>query len=97
MGERREALGNFVGVVLRIALHAWPKRRAREAGHDADAQFLGRANRGDHFLGGALAHAFGIAVAPDVIGQDALMTRLDAIAHRLTDAMVAQRRPAANR
>ncbi len=38
-----------------------------------------------HFLRGALAHAFGIAVAVDVVGQDLLVARVDVVAHGLAD------------
>jgi hypothetical protein len=40
---------------------------------------------GDQFLGGALAHALGLAVAPDIGGQDGLVPLVDQIAHGLAD------------
>src|SRR5262249_11204250 len=45
-----------------------------------------------HLLGGALLYAVGHTVAPDVIGKDALVARLDPIADRLADTMIAQDR-----
>ena len=57
-----------------------------------DAELLGGADRGHHFLGGPLPHALRVAVAPDVIGQQGLVARVDRIAHRLADAMVAHDR-----
>jgi hypothetical protein len=41
--------------------------------------------RGDHLLGGPLAHALGVAVAPDVGRQDGLVALVDVVADRLAD------------
>ena len=42
-------------------------------------------------LGGPLAHALGIAVAPDVRRQDRLVPLVDVVAHRLADEVVGDR------
>ena len=51
----------------------------------------------DQFLGGALAHAFGIAVAVDVVGQDRLVALVDVVAHGLADEVGARWRGIAGR
>ena len=44
-----------------------------------------------HLLGGALAHALRVAVAPHVLRQDGLVARVDRVAHGLADQMGADR------
>ena len=43
---------------------------------------------GDHFFRGALAHAFRIAVAPDVGREDGLVSLVDQVADGLADEVV---------
>src|SRR5205823_5328898 len=69
-----------------------PERRAGEAADDADAKLLGRLDGGEHLLRGPLADAGGIAVAPDIVGQDSAMAWFDRVAHRLADAVGAEYR-----
>ena len=47
----------------------------------------GGAGGGGHFDGGALAHAFRLAIAPDVGWQNSLVPFVDQIADRLADEM----------
>ena len=68
-----------------------PDRRAGEAGDDRHAERRGGARGVLHPLGGARAHALGIAVAPHLGRQDALVARVDRVAHRLADEVVADR------
>ncbi len=42
-----------------------------------------------HLLGGPLAHPFGVAVTPDVGGQDGLVALVDQVADGLPDQVVA--------
>ena len=55
-----------------------------------DAEFLGGAGGVRHFLGGTAAHAFGIAIAPQTRGQNALVALVDdRVADTLPNKMVA--------
>ena len=71
-----------------------PDRRAGEAGDDVDAELRGGAGGVLHLLGGALAHAFGVAVAPDLGREHGLVAGVDRVADGLADEVVADR-PAA--
>ena len=68
-----------------------PDRRAGEAVDDLDAQLLRGAGRVLHLLGGPLADLLGLAVAPDVVGQDQLVPLVDQVADRLADQVVRDR------
>ncbi|MFT3787570.1 MAG: hypothetical protein QM770_15625 [Tepidisphaeraceae bacterium] len=105
--DRAEALGEIVEAFLPVLLiggregvDAVPDRRAGEAVHDGGEADLVRAGvaeqagglRGvDHLLRCAFADAFGIAIAPDVGRQDALVTLVDVVADRLPDEVRADR------
>ena len=65
-----------------------PDRRAGEAVDDLDAQLLRRAGGVHHLLGGPLADGLGLAVAPDVLGQDQLVPLVDQVADRLADQVI---------
>jgi hypothetical protein len=66
-----------------------PDGAAGEAIDDVHAKFLGGAGGVFHLFGSALTHTFGFAIAPDVIGDDALVPRVDIVTYRLPDQMVA--------
>ncbi len=69
-----------------------PDRRAGEPDHHVDAEPAGGAGGHLHLLRGALAHALGVAVAPDPVGQDAAVALVDrVVAHRLALEVVADR------
>jgi hypothetical protein len=61
-----------------------PDRAAGEAVDHVHAETLGRVGGLDQFLGGALAHALGIAIAVDG-GQDLGVAGVDVVAHGLAD------------
>jgi hypothetical protein len=61
---------------------------AVDGGH---AEAAGRAGGGDHLVGGAAAHALGVAVAPHARGEDALVAAVHGVAHRLAHEVVAHR------
>ena len=67
-----------------------PDRRAGEARDDLDAELRGRPGGVLHPLGGAAAHTLGLAVAPHLGRQDALVARVDRVAHRLAHEVRAQ-------
>ena len=56
-----------------------PDRRAGEADDRVDAEACGEPCGVLHLLGGALAHALGVAVAPDALAEDALVARVDRV------------------
>jgi len=64
-----------------------PDRAAGEAVNHVDAEQLGGAGRVLHFLGAALAHAFGIAVAPQARREDGLVPLVN---QRVGDALANQ-------
>jgi hypothetical protein len=68
-----------------------PDARSGEPGDHLDAQLRGRTRGVLHALGGALAHALRVAVAPHLGRQHALMARVDRVAHRLADEVGADR------
>ena len=81
-------LGEVVG---RERVEQVPDRRAGEAVHLLHAERAGRAGRVLHPLGRALAHALGVAVAPDLRRQDVAVTVVDRIADGLADQVRAER------
>jgi hypothetical protein len=96
--DGREALAEVgeAGVPVRLrrrreGVDRVPDRRAGEAGDGLDAELLRGARGVGELLRGALAHAFRIAVAPDVRRQDGLVALVDQVAHRLADQVVADR------
>ena len=48
----------------------------------------GRSGRVHHLLGGPLPDSLGLAVAPDVVGQNQLVPLIDQVANRLPDQVV---------
>jgi hypothetical protein len=94
LGEVLVAALDLGPVVGREGVELVPDGRARETGDDGHAERRGGARGVLHALGGAGAHALGVAVAPDVGRQDALVARVDRVADGLTDQVVADR-PAA--
>src|SRR5260370_21665673 len=65
-------------------------RRSAEPAYYADAELLRDTNRRRHFLAGAVPNTVGIALAPNVIGQQSLMARVNHVADRLAHAMIAE-------
>src|SRR3954451_22394508 len=66
-----------------------PDRRAGEAGDDLNPELRRRAGGVLHPLGRALPDALGIAVAPHLGREDALVALVDRIADRLAHQVVA--------
>ena len=62
-----------------------PDARTGEPVDHVDAEPLRRPGRVFHVLDGPKIHAGRVAVAPDVIGQDRLMSLVDVVANRLAD------------
>ena len=88
--DRRPAFGeiDIAGVDVGLAgrreeVELGPDAAAGEAVDDVHAKELGGLARVDHLLGGTLAHALRIAVAPHVVGQNALVAGVDGIADAL--------------
>ncbi len=66
-----------------------PDRRSREPGDDLHPELRGHPGRVLHPLGGAPADAFGVAVAPDAVGEDVAVPLIDrVVAHRLPTEVV---------
>ena len=87
-----EALGEVLVSCVDLAGKDWweavaemPDAGAGEAIDDIDAEALGGVGGLFEFFGGALADAFRVAVAVDVVGEDGLVTGVDVIADCLTD------------
>ena len=78
-------------VVRRERVDEMPDRRAGEAVHLRDAELRGGARRVLHALGGARAHAFGIAVAVHLRRQDRAVALVDPVADGLADEVRAER------
>ena len=91
LGEVLVAALDVVPVVGRERVEHVPDGRAGEAGHDLDAEPRGGPRRVLHLLGGPLPDALRVAVAPDVLGQDALVARVDRVADGLADEVRADR------
>ena len=96
--DRREALGELLvaaldlgEVVGRERVEHVPGRRAGEAGDRRHAEPRRGAGGVLELVGGALADALGVAVAPHVGRDDALVAGVDRIADRLADEVVADR------
>ena len=96
--DRVPALGEVIVACVdhrvghrREAVEQRPDRRAGETGDDLHSERRRGARGVLHLLRGALAHAFGLAVAPHVRWDDRLVALVDHVAHRLPDEMVADR------
>src|SRR5437762_5064382 len=89
-GKFFEASRDYGGTRRRIADHIGPDRGAAKPRHHADPHLFGSAGAGHDLLGRALLNAARIAVSPNVIGQDFLMTLIDRVRDRLADTMVAE-------
>ena len=99
--DRPEALGDLVvasldrvEVVRRERVEEMPDRRAGEPVHLRHAERRRGTRRVGEPLGGALPHALGLTVAPDLGREDRAVALVDRVADRLADEMRAQR-PAA--
>ena len=76
----------------RKAVDQMPYRAAGEAVDNIDAKCLGGAARIDHLLGAALAHAVGVAIAPQAVWQDGAVAFINGrVCHTLTDQVIADR------
>ena len=88
----------------REGIEVLPYRRARKACHCRGNRGFGErlgahfhksfadGGRLDHFGSRALAHAFGIAIAPDVVLHHRLVAGVDIVAHALPDEVVRERK-----
>ena len=89
MGSQRVGKILVAGVDIGLAggreeVQLAPHAAAGEAVDDVHAKQLGGSGRVLHFLGAALAHTFGIAIAPQARRQDALVAVVNrVIAHAL--------------
>ena len=88
--DRRPAVGEVLvaGVDVGLAggreeVELAPHAAAGEAVDDRHAELLGGAGGVLHLLGAALAHPFGIPVAPQARGEDALVAGVDRVANAL--------------
>ena len=93
--NRRETLGEIrvtgVDHVLRDRrerVQQVPDRAAGKAVDDLDAELLGGLGGVDHVLRGPLPDTLGLAVAPDLGRNDALVTPVDVVADALADQVV---------
>ena len=68
-GEIFIAGGDFGGGGGREGVELGPDAAAGEAIDDGDAEFGGGAGGEDHLVRGALADAFGVAIAPDIVAD----------------------------
>ena len=66
-----------------------PDRAPGEAVHDFDAEACRRAGSVFHLPGGAAPNALRVAVAPYPAGQNVAVARVDPVAHRLADQVIA--------
>src|SRR5262249_16847762 len=87
-GEVIQSSGHDLGRGPRRAGHEGPQSRPGKPTPDRRAELLGRPDGGNHFFQRALAHAGGLAIAPDVIGQQRTMAVVDGVADRAADAVV---------
>lgn len=90
--DRAEAFGEIIVSPVDLSrqvggerVEQMPDRGAGEAVDHFDAEFLGGHCGFFQLLGGALAHAFGITVTVDVVGQDLRVALVDVVTHRLAD------------
>src|SRR5690606_28155053 len=68
-----------------------PDRRTRETVDDTQTQLGGGAAGEDHLLSGALPHAFWLAIAPHVLGQDRLVAFVDRVTYGLANEVIGDR------
>ncbi len=73
----------------RKGVEAVPDARSGESRDHADAEFLRGAGGVHHLLGGPLAHAFRVAVTPDVGRYDGPVALVNRVADGLPDEVVA--------
>src|ERR1700674_5853510 len=88
LGKVRIALFDLRPIVGWERVEHVPGRRAGEPVHNLDPEFRRGASRVLHSRRGSLAHAFGVAVSPDLRRQDRLVALVDSVAHRLPDEVV---------
>ena len=84
-GERLQGVGDHPRLGRGVAGGVGPNRRAGEAAHDVRAQLLGEAEGRAQLLGGAVRHAVGPAVAPDVVGHQRFVAGVHGVGDRLAD------------
>src|SRR5262249_28620189 len=82
LGEVAKTLDNRGLSRRRVTDHIGPERRAGEASDDADADSLSSTGGRHHLFRGPLLHAKRVAVSPDVIRQESLVTAVDRVADR---------------
>ena len=97
LGELLVAALDLAEVVGRERVEEVPDRRAGEARDDLDAELRSGPRGVHHPLGGPLRARLGLAVAPDLGREHALVARGDRVAHGLADEVVADRPDAAGR
>src|SRR6516165_10252005 len=91
-GKRAESFLEFPPAVGGITANSAPQLRTCESADYADAEFLGRAKGCGQLFGGALTYPVRVAVAPNVIGEDTTMARLDSVANTLPDPVIGEDR-----
>src|ERR1700687_3979594 len=88
LGEVGIALLDLGPIVGRKRIETVPRRGAGEPLVHLDAEFRGGTRSVLHSCRGSLAHALGVAVAPDLRRQYGLVPLVDAVPYRLPDEMV---------
>ncbi len=88
VGETFEAVFDHAGLGTRVAGHVRPDGGTRKARDDADAEFLGEAERRGHLLRGPAVHFERVAVAPDVVGHEGPVAFVHDVADRVADFVI---------
>src|SRR4029453_10172372 len=85
VGEELEAVVDHLAEDGREAVEQGPDRAAGEAVDNADAETFGGAGRVFQLFGGALIDGIGLAVPPDVGGQNGFVSFVYLVANGLAD------------
>lgn len=80
--------GDFFGGDRRERVEPGPDAAAGEAIDDGYAELGGGLGGADHLRGGALADAFGVAIAPDFGADEGLVAVVDRVADALADEVI---------
>ena len=87
-GEIRIAGGDIGGGGGREGVELGPDAAAGEAVDDGDAELGGGLGGADHLGGGALADAFGLAIAPDFVADEGAVAAVDGVTDALAEDVV---------
>src|SRR5262245_39861119 len=88
LGQQREASVDHRARHRRKIVHQMPDARPGKAVDDAHAELLSGPGGVFHLFGGALVDSVGLAVAPDVLGENGFVPGVDRVEHRLPDEVV---------